>query len=122
MEHTPAPVARWEWDIDADRVTWSDELYRIYGLEPREFRASYQAFLERVHPGDRERVGAIVGQALRDGKPFEFEHRLVRPDGTIRLLHALGAVERSADGRMIRMHGTTEDVTSLGSAGGGGRR
>lgn len=113
MAGTPAAVARWEWDILADRVTWSDELYRMYGLEPREFRASYQAFIERVHPDDRERVGAIVGQALRDGKPFAFEHRLVRPDGTIRVLHARGAVERAADGQMTRMHGTTQDVTPV---------
>jgi PAS domain S-box-containing protein len=107
----PGPAAQWEWDILADRVTWSDALYRIYGLEPREFRASYQAFLERVHPGDRQRVQRIVDQALQDGQPFEFEHRLVRPDGTVRLLHARGAVERAPDGRMVRMYGNTVDVT-----------
>ena len=104
-------IAKWEWDIQADLVTWSDELYRIYGLEPREFRASYQAFIERVHPDDREKVGHIVGQALRDGKPFEFEHRLVRPDGTVRLLHARGEVESGRNGKMTRMHGITRDVT-----------
>ena len=108
---TPAANARWEWDILADRVTWSDDLYHIYGLEPREFRASYQAFIERVHPDDRKRVEFLVGQALQDGKPFEFEHRLVRPDGTIRLLHANGGVELSPDGRPVRMFGTTRDVT-----------
>ena len=103
--------ARWDWDILADSVTWSDELYRMYGLEPREFRASYQAFMERVHPGDRKRVELIVGQALKDGKPVEFDHRLVRPDGTIRTLRANAAVERAPDGRPIRMFGTTRDVT-----------
>ena len=108
---TPAPIGRWEWDIRTDRVTWSDELYRMYGLEPREFRASYQGFIERVHPDDRERVGGIVARALRDGMPFEFEHRLVRPDGATRVLHARGAVEQAPSGQMIRMHGTTEDVT-----------
>lgn len=111
MSDTRGRTARWEWDIRADRVTWSDDLYRMYGLEPREFRASYQAFLERVHPADRERVNAIVEQALRDGRPFEFEHRLVRPDGTVRVLHARGAVEQAPDGRMVRMYGSTRDVT-----------
>lgn len=109
--YTPTAVARWDWDILADRVTWSDELYRMYGLEPREFRASYHAFIERLHPNDRERVGLILGQALRDGQPFEFEHRLVRPDGTIRVLRARGAVERAPDGRPLRMSGITQDVT-----------
>jgi PAS domain S-box-containing protein len=107
-------TARWDWDVVTDRVTWSEELYRLYGLEPREFRASYQAFMERVHPADRERVGQIVGQALRDGQPFEFEHRLVRPDGSVRMLHAAGAVERAVDGRVLRMHGTSVDVTATG--------
>lgn len=105
------PVPRWEWDILADRVTWSDELYVLFGLEPREFRASYLAFIERVHPEDRERVGFIVGQALRDGKSFEFRHRLVRPDGSVRQLHARGEVERDGNGKPTRMLGTTRDVT-----------
>lgn len=111
MKGTTAPVGHWEWDIVADRITWSDELYRIYGLEPREFRASYQAFVERVHPADRERAQLIVGQALRDGRPFDYEHRLVRPDGRTRLLRARGNVERGPDGKNLRMYGTTEDVT-----------
>ena len=109
--NAPPSVARWDWDILADRVTWSDELYRLYGLEPREFRASYYAFIERVHPDDRKRVELIVGQALRDGRPFDFEHRLIRPDGALRLLRAQGQVERDATGRPVRMHGTTRDIT-----------
>ena len=108
---TPPGSARWEWDILADRVTWSDELYRMYGLEPREFLASYHAFIERVHRDDRKRVELIVRQALRDGQPFDFEHRLVRPDGTVRVLQAYGVVERAPDGRVIRMSGTTRDIT-----------
>lgn len=109
--------ARWNWDIAADRVTWSDELYRLYGLEPREFRASYQAFLERVHPADRERVHLIVSQALRDHQPFTFRHRLVRPDGTVRELYAEGFVEVGTDGRPVRMYGTSQDVTDSRTMG-----
>ena len=105
------PVARWDWDVVTDRVTWSEELYRMYGLEPREFQASYLAFMERVHPDDRVRVNSIVTQALRDGRSFEFEHRLVRPDGAVRVLHARGFVERAADGRVFRMFGISDDVT-----------
>jgi PAS domain-containing protein len=103
--------ARWDWDVVTDRVTWSAELYALYGLEPREFRASYQAFMERVHPADRDRVGQIVAQALRDGQPFDFEHRLVRPDGSVLVLRAHGEVERAPDGRVFRMFGTSLDVT-----------
>lgn len=108
------PTARWEWEIASDRVVWSDALYRMYGLEPREFRASYQAFMERVHPGDRERIGRVLTRALGDGVAFEFEHRLVRPDGTIRILRCVGSTERARDGRPVRMMGVSEDITPEG--------
>jgi PAS domain-containing protein len=114
MSSAPSGSARWEWDISADRLTWSDELYRMYGLEPREFRASYDAYLERVHRDDRKRVDLIVRQALRDGRPFDFDHRLVQPDGTVRLLRCYGEVEKAPDGRVIKISGTSEDVTKPG--------
>jgi PAS domain S-box-containing protein len=106
------PTAHWEWDILADRVTWSDDLFRLYGLEPRELRPTYHGFIERVHPDDRRRVELIVGQALRDGKPFDFEHRLMRPDGTVVTLLAHGSVERGPDGKPVRMSGTSVDVSN----------
>ena len=109
-------AARWEWDIVADRVTWSDGLYRMFGLEPREFRASYQAYMERVHPGDRDRVGRVLTQALENGLTFEFEHRVLRPDGSIRDLKCVGTTKRALDGRPLRMIGTSEDVTAEGGA------
>jgi PAS domain S-box-containing protein len=84
----------------------------MYGLEPREFRASYHAFVERLHRDDRKRVELLLGQALKDGRPFDFEHRIVRPDGTVRTLHAVGAVERSSDGQPMRMFGTARDITA----------
>ena len=103
--------ARWEWQVLNDRVNWSPELFEIYGLEPREFRPSYDAYVQRVHPLDRKRIQMIVAQALRDGKPFDFEHRVLRPDGTERLVSAHGEVERDQHGRVVRMWGVTRDIT-----------
>jgi PAS domain S-box-containing protein len=105
------PEARWEWQVLNDRVNWSPELFEIYGLEPREFRPSYDAYVQRVHPLDRKRIQMIVAQALRDGKPFDFEHRVLRPDGTERLVSAHGEVERDQHGRVVRMWGVTRDIT-----------
>jgi PAS domain S-box-containing protein len=107
----PTIEARWEWDVLKDRVNWSAELYEIYGLEPREFRPSYDAYLQRVHPDDRKRIRLIVGQALRDGRPFDFEHRVLRPDGSLRFVVAHGEVERDQHGNVLRMWGTTRDIT-----------
>ena len=95
----------------SDRVRWSPELYEIYGLEPREFRPSYDAYLQRVHPSDRKRVHLIVSQARRDGKPFDFEHQVIRPDGTLRVVSAHGEIERDEKGRIVRMFGVTRDIT-----------
>ncbi len=106
-----AHIGSWEWDIPTNRATWSEELYRIYGLKPEEFGASYEAFLERVHPDDRERVKQIVDKAYHDHQPFTFYHRIVRPDGTIRTLQAWGRVVVDEAGHLTRMFGTGQDVT-----------
>jgi PAS domain S-box-containing protein len=92
-------------------VTWSVELYEIYGLEPREFRPTYDSYLQRVHPADRHRIQLIVGQALRDGRPFDFEHRVLRPDGSVRVVAAHGEVALDQQGKIVRMWGTTRDIT-----------
>jgi PAS domain-containing protein len=85
--------ASWEWHVQNDHIVWSPELYRIYGLEPREFRPSYDAYMQRIHPADRKRVQMIVAQAMRDRKPYDFEHRVIWPDGTERVVSAHGEVE-----------------------------
>jgi len=104
--------ARWEWQVQNYLIICSPELYEIYCLEPREFRPSYDAYLQRIHPADRKRIQMIVAQALRDGRPFDFEHRVLRPDGTERVVSARGEVERDKHGRAVRMFGVTRDITS----------
>lgn len=106
-----ASIGSWEWDVAADVVRWSDQLYRNFGLRPDEFGASYEAFLQRVHPEDRELVDASVGVSLQTGRPFQFEHRIVMPDGTVRWSHSRGEVVVDDDGDPVRMFGTGQDVT-----------
>ena len=106
-----AHIGSWEWDIAADRVTWSQELYRIYDLEPERGELNYDAYLARVHPGDRDTVRAAVERALTDGGPFEVTHRIVVGDGTERFVAGRGRVIADRDGKPVRMVGTTQDVT-----------
>jgi PAS domain S-box-containing protein len=108
-----AHLGSWEWDIVENVVTWSDELYRIYGLNPEEFGASFEGFLERVHPDDRERVRGLVDGSYQNRTPLDFYHRIVRPDGTICTLHAHGEVTTDEANNPIRMVGTGLDVTEL---------
>ncbi len=106
-----AQVGSWDWDIPVDHVSWSDELYQIYGPRRDEFPSSYQGFLDRVHADDRPAVEATIRDAYRRGGTFSFDHRIVRPDGGVRWLHARGRVERAPDGTPIRMSGTGQDIT-----------
>jgi PAS domain S-box-containing protein len=106
-----AHIGNWEWDIPTNTVVWSDELFRIFGFEPQEFRATYEAFLERLHPDDRPQMIAVIEKALERPTTFTHYHRVILPDGTVRILHNRGEVLVGEDGRPVRMFGTEEDVT-----------
>jgi PAS domain S-box-containing protein len=99
---TIAHVGSWSWDIAANELSWSDELHRIYGIKPQDFVASYEGFLERVHGDDRNLIRKVVEEAYDNLTPFNFEHRIVRPDGQIRILHTRGKVVTDDAGRPIR--------------------
>ena len=109
-----AHVGSWEWSIADNRVGWSDELFRIYGLSPLS-EVTYGSYLEQVHPDDRELVREAVARALVDAAPFSFEHRVVRPDGTIRWVHGRGRVILDAAGTPQRLVGTSQDITDAKS-------
>ena len=111
-----AHIGNWEWNIVEDKITWSDELYRIFGLVPREFEASFPNYLRYIHPDEREHVRTIVQDALINREPFSFYHRVVRPDGTIRILHGRGEIHMNDDKQPISMAGTAQDVTELKQA------
>lgn len=102
----------WEWDIDSGKTSWSDELYRILGLEPASIPASYKRFLERVHPEDREAVKRAVLNALKDRQSITSHYcRIVRPDGSIRTIQGQGEVILDDAGNFVSVIGTSHDVT-----------
>ncbi len=117
-----AGLGSWEWDIAGDNVIWSDELHRLYGTSPDGFEASYQAFLDRVHPDDRQRVEAAIAHAYETGEPFRFDHRVVRPDGEVLVLLAHGEVTTDDEGKPVSMTGTAQDVTAQRQAEEGEQR
>ncbi|MFI0433038.1 MAG: diguanylate cyclase [Candidatus Nanopelagicales bacterium] len=104
-------VGAWEWDVDSGVLQWTDEVFRIFGHEPREFPATYQAFIERIHPDDRSMVWQRTKAALDGGGEFDFRHRVMRPDGDVRNVHARGRVTQYDQGRAVTMIGTVMDVT-----------
>lgn len=106
-----ARFGSWDWEIDSNRFSWSDELYRIYGMEPQSCAVTYDLFLDRVHPEDRTYVKRVLQNADRYEWPFHFFHRTLRPNGECRVLHSRGVTVAAPDGGSQRMVGTSQDVT-----------
>lgn len=104
-------IGSWEWDIPQNRIEWTDELYRLYGLERGAFDTSYENYLKLIHPEDSDFVNERVQKAYKDRKPFDFFHRIIHTDGTIRIVHSKGVVYTDNNGQPTKMSGTAQDVT-----------
>jgi diguanylate cyclase (GGDEF)-like protein/PAS domain S-box-containing protein len=105
-----------EWDLVADTIEWSDELYRLYGIERGGSPITREDVIRAVHPDDRVASQAVLLAALASGEPFSWEHRIVRPDGTVRISQGHGEVIRGEDGQPVRILGAMQDVTELREA------
>jgi PAS domain S-box-containing protein len=106
-----AHIGHYELNPVENRVTWSEELYRVYGLPPGTGPIDMAVVFEMVHPEDREHVAREAEETIRSGTHFKVEHRIVRPDGEVRFVQALGTVKRDASGRAYEMFGTGQDIT-----------
>lgn len=106
-----AHVGSWEWNIQDDTVWWSEEVYRIFDLNESQFQPDYEAFLQIVHPDDRELVNHIVTNTLQNDSPFSIEHRIIRSDGEIRHVYEQAALKKNSNGEALLMYGTVQDVT-----------
>ncbi len=108
-----AHLGSWELDLVRNQLSWSHEVYRIFGLQPQEFGATYEAFLEAVHPGDRALVDEAYSGSIRDGKgSYEIEHRVInRSNGEIRIVHEKCEHFRNEVGEIIRSVGMVHDIT-----------
>ncbi len=106
-----AHLGGWEWDVRTDEISWSDEVYRIYGFAPQELVPSLERFMEVVHPDDRGLIEEAIDGALNGRRPYDLEHRIVRPDGEVRWVHLRAEVFRDEGGEPLRMVGTVHDIT-----------
>jgi PAS domain S-box-containing protein len=106
-----AQLGSWRWDIADDQVHWSGELYRLFGLDPEGPRMNFEDYMQLIHPADRDRVSKIIQEAVANSSSFEMEHRIVRPDGIVRLIYGQGAAGLTETGELASLIGTAQDVT-----------
>jgi len=106
-----AHLGNWQWNVTTNELHWSEEVYSIFGLAPTQFRATYEAFLERIYPEDREKVTQAVRQTLGEGLTYSLEHRIVRTDGQVRIVHERAEIVRDDTGKTVQMVGTVQDIT-----------
>ncbi|MEJ8757053.1 PAS domain S-box protein [Pontibacter sp. H259] len=104
-------VGSWEYDVIADLVTWSDNLYKIYGLAPESFIPTLRSVYQFLHPDDADMVRETYERSLETGEPVHLEHRLLLQNGDIRQVIQNGEVFFGEKGKAIRMSGTIQDIT-----------
>jgi PAS domain S-box-containing protein len=106
-----AHVGSWEYDLSTHDLTWSDEVYRIFGISPADFEGSNEKFFSHIHPDDRELVKETFQEAVRQGSPYSVDHRIIRLDGSIRVVHEQAELVFDSEGNPVRMSGTVHDIT-----------
>ncbi|PLX93449.1 MAG: hypothetical protein C0620_07595 [Desulfuromonas sp.] len=106
-----AHLGHWKRNLVENSVWWSDEVYRIFGLEPQTFIPSYDEFIQCVHPDDREMVQQTISDALDQATSFNMDYRIMLPDGTERTVNEQAEVSSDEQGRSISVHGTVHDIT-----------
>lgn len=106
-----AHIGSWELDLVNNQLDWSDEIYRIFGIAPQAFAATYEAFLDIVYPDDRERVIRAYNDSVLNRTPYDLVHRIQPPDGTLKYVHERCETFYAADGTPLRSLGTVQDIT-----------
>src|ERR1044071_4037660 len=99
-------IGSWEWTVATGGVTWSDELYRIYGLEPQSVPITLEFFLSRIHPNERDRISREIQSVLRHPGRFAYRELIVRPDGSVRVLDTVGEAIADEHGAPSPLGGT----------------
>jgi len=105
-----AKVGNWDWDLQKGEVEWSDEVYRIFGLDPDQFQPQIDSIMERFHPEDRKLHEVLITQAINDHEQYSFEARIILPDGETRYLLSTSEGCFDESGKLIQISGTVQDI------------
>jgi PAS domain S-box-containing protein len=106
-----AHLGSWRYVVASDELDWSEELYRIHGLDPETTRASLEHSIGMIHPDDRDRAERTFRDATEQGRDYTVEYRILRPDGEERIVEGMGKVEKDGEGNPVAVYGTGQDIT-----------
>lgn len=112
-----AKVGSWDWDIKKNIITWSDEMYKIYGVNKKDFKLNYESYRKMLNPEYVDLAEATISRSIETKKPFSYFHKITTPSGTEKIIKAQGKVFLDENGEVIRMFGTSQDVTEIKKAG-----
>ena len=104
-------IGSWELDMQTNQLVWTDQIYLIFEIDPQKFGASYEAFLDAIHPDDREMVDHTYMASIENRSVYSVEHRLLMKDGSIKYVHELGRTFYDENGKPLRSIGTVQDIT-----------
>ena len=107
-----ARLGNWDRDLQSGEMRWSDELFRLFEVEPEKFNPTAEQLVEKIHPEDRDLAKRALDEALSREKPYSFDFRIPLSDGSLRFVHEQGEVVFADDGKPIRISGTTQDITA----------
>lgn len=108
-----AKLGSWNLDLTQNYLEWSDEIYRIFEIDPTRFNPSYEGFLNAIHPEDVQSVQEAFAQSVQNQTPYSITHRLLMPDGRIKYVAENGKTTYSDDGSALLSHGTVQDITEI---------
>ncbi len=106
-----AGMGLWDWDMITNKVSWSDNVIEIFGVTKNQFDGTYESYLALMHDDDREHIVSTINNSIQSGKPYQVEHRIFWPDGSVHWLECSGEVFRGEGGEPIRMAGAIRDIT-----------
>jgi PAS domain S-box-containing protein len=106
-----AQVGHWEWELESNTRTWSQDTFHHWGLEPTQPEPNFTELVQRVHPGDRAGWQQIVEEAIQTGNPYAFDLRVIHPDGSMRYLESRGEPMLNTQGKVFKLIGTSLDIT-----------
>ncbi len=106
-----AHLGNWSMDLSSGKIWWSDETYRIFGIQDEEYQPSVEGFFELVHPSDRKEIREIYLKSMKAGRAYALDHRIIRPDGMVRYVSEQGRFTYDDEGNPIRSYGTVHDIT-----------